>query len=64
MSTGLDCQDEYQDRQSCYYQYSMAIGDGFREEDAPTTFVTLRTRKRLATVIKVRNSPTQVNTLF
>ena len=35
MSTGLDCQDEYQDRQSCYYQYSMAIGDGFREEDAP-----------------------------
>ena len=35
MSTGLDCQDEYQNRQSCYYQYSMAIGDGFREESSP-----------------------------
>jgi CubicO group peptidase (beta-lactamase class C family) len=35
MATGLDCQDEYEDRQSCYYQYSMAIGDGFREGDAP-----------------------------
>ena len=35
MSTGLDCQDEYQDRQSCYYQYSMAIGDGYREPNAP-----------------------------
>lgn len=35
MTTGLDCQDEYIDRQSCYYQYSMAIGDGYREEGAP-----------------------------
>ena len=35
MATGLDCQDEYIDRQSCYYQYSMAIGDGYREEGAP-----------------------------
>jgi len=35
MATGLDCGDEYDDRQSCYYQYSMAIGDGFREGDAP-----------------------------
>jgi len=35
MATGLDCQDEYENRQSCYYQYSMAIGDGFREEGAP-----------------------------
>lgn len=35
MTTGLDCQDEYIDRQSCYYQYSMAIGDGYREDDAP-----------------------------
>lgn len=34
-ATGLDCADEYEDRQSCYYQYSMAIGDGFREADAP-----------------------------
>jgi len=35
MATGLDCQDEYDDRQSCYYQYSMAIGDGFRDADVP-----------------------------
>ena len=34
MATGLDCQDEYDDRQSCYYQYSMAIGDGYREDNA------------------------------
>ena len=35
MATGLNCQDEYEDRQSCYYQYSMAIGDGYREDGAP-----------------------------
>lgn len=35
MATGLDCYDEYVDRQSCYYRYSMAIGDGFREDGAP-----------------------------
>ena len=35
MATGLDCADEYKDRASCYYRYSMAIGDGFRTEDAP-----------------------------
>lgn len=34
-ATGLDCGDEYEDRSSCYYQYSMAIGDGFREDGAP-----------------------------
>lgn len=35
MASGLDCQDEYEDRQSCYYLYSMAIGDGYRDENAP-----------------------------
>ena len=35
MASGLDCADEYDDRGSCYYRYSMAIGDGFRTEDAP-----------------------------
>ncbi|MEM7283420.1 MAG: serine hydrolase domain-containing protein, partial [Pseudomonadota bacterium] len=30
-----DCGDEYDNRKSCYYQYSMAIGDGHREADAP-----------------------------
>jgi len=34
MASGLDCGDEYEDRASCYYQYSMAIGDGFRDETA------------------------------
>ena len=35
MASGLDCQDEYDDRQSCYYRYSMAIGDGYRDAKAP-----------------------------
>ena len=35
MASGLDCGDDYEDRTSCYYRYSMAIGDGFRTEDAP-----------------------------
>ncbi|MDH5344271.1 MAG: serine hydrolase [Gammaproteobacteria bacterium] len=35
MASGLDCSDEYDDRNSCYYLYSMAIGDGFRTESAP-----------------------------
>lgn len=34
MASGIDCEDEYVDRQSCYYQYSMAIGDGFRDANA------------------------------
>jgi CubicO group peptidase (beta-lactamase class C family) len=35
MASGLDCSDEYESRDSCYYRYSMAIGDGFRTADAP-----------------------------
>jgi len=35
MASGLDCSDEYETRDSCYYRYSMAIGDGFRSENAP-----------------------------
>ncbi len=34
MASGLDCSDEYESRDSCYYRYSMAIGDGFRTENA------------------------------
>ncbi len=49
MATGLDCEDEYENRASCYYQYSMAIGDGYRDEDAaddPYAFVaTLKVSK-------------------
>ena len=35
MSSGLDCEDDYDNRQSCYYRYSMAIGDGYRDANAP-----------------------------
>lgn len=35
MATGLDCPENYEDKRSCYYRYSAAIGDGFREADAP-----------------------------
>jgi CubicO group peptidase (beta-lactamase class C family) len=35
MSSGLDCSDEYESWDSCYYLYSMAIGDGFRTDAAP-----------------------------
>ncbi len=35
MATGLNCGDgDYGDWKSCYYRYSMTIGDGFRTEDA------------------------------
>ncbi|MFK7731436.1 MAG: serine hydrolase domain-containing protein [Pseudomonadales bacterium] len=34
MASGLDCEDEYEDRNSCYYQYSAAIGDGYRDEQS------------------------------
>jgi len=33
-ATGLDCDENYEDPQSCYYQYSMAIGDNVRDETA------------------------------
>ena len=35
MASGLDCPDSYETWDSCYYRYSMAIGDGFRTDDAP-----------------------------
>ena len=34
MASGLDCADEYDDKESCYYKYSMTIGDGYRLEGA------------------------------
>ena len=33
-ATGLDCDENYEDPQSCYYQYSMAIGDNVRDDTA------------------------------
>ena len=35
MASGLDCSDDYESWDSCYYLYSMAIGDGFRTGNAP-----------------------------
>ncbi len=35
MATGVDCAENYEDVDSCYYQYSMAIGDNLRTADAP-----------------------------
>jgi len=32
--TGVDCEDDYEDPQSCYYQYAMAIGDHLRDASA------------------------------
>lgn len=42
MATGLDCSDNYFTKESCYYLYSMSIGDGFRTDiakDNPYDFV-------------------------
>ena len=42
MASGLDCSDNYETFESCYYLYSMSIGDGFRTEyaeDTPYDFV-------------------------
>jgi hypothetical protein len=39
MASGLDCGDEYQLQNSCCYQYSIAIGDGFWREGALETLM-------------------------
>ena len=33
-ASGLDCDENYEDPQSCYYQYSMAIGENVRDDSA------------------------------
>ncbi|MEM8498540.1 MAG: serine hydrolase domain-containing protein [Pseudomonadota bacterium] len=46
MASGLDCEDEYDDRSSCYYQYSAAIGDSYRDErSAANPYEFLKTLK-------------------
>ena len=35
MATGVDCPENYEDRDSCYYRYSMTVGDGFWTADSP-----------------------------
>jgi CubicO group peptidase (beta-lactamase class C family) len=35
MATGVNCPEEYKKWESCYYQYSVAVGDGFWDETSP-----------------------------
>ena len=35
MATGVDCAENYEDPDSCYYRYSEAIGDNLRSATAP-----------------------------
>jgi CubicO group peptidase (beta-lactamase class C family) len=35
MATGVDCHEEYDNWESCYYQYSITVGDGFWDEKSP-----------------------------
>ncbi|MFK8018134.1 MAG: serine hydrolase domain-containing protein [Pseudomonadales bacterium] len=35
MAPGISCAEEYVDKTSCYYRYSIAIGDGFWAKDSP-----------------------------
>ena len=35
MAPGIDCPEEYVDKNACYYRYSMGIGDGYRLDTAP-----------------------------
>ena len=35
MATGVNCPEEYFDQTSCYYKYSVTIGDGYWTKDSP-----------------------------
>jgi len=35
MASGVNCQENYEDWESCYYKYSATVGDGFWAEDTP-----------------------------
>ena len=35
MATGINCPEEYFDQSSCYYKYSVTIGDGYWTQDSP-----------------------------
>ena len=36
MATGINCSEEYFDKNSCYYRYSQTVGDGFWDETSPS----------------------------
>jgi len=35
MATGIECAEEYVDKESCYYRYSMSVGDGYYNDESP-----------------------------
>ena len=37
MAAGVNCPEEYFDQTSCYYKYSMTIGDGYWTQDSPNS---------------------------
>jgi CubicO group peptidase (beta-lactamase class C family) len=37
MATGVSCQENYEDWESCYYKYSATVGDGFWNKDSPNS---------------------------
>ena len=50
MASGLDCADDYENKESCYYRYSVTIGDGFSRKPPlknPYEFVSTLQAKRL-----------------
>ena len=36
MATGINCSEEYFDKNSCYYKYSQTVGDGYWDETSPS----------------------------
>jgi len=36
MATGINCSEEYFDKNSCYYRYSQTVGDGYWDETSPS----------------------------
>ena len=35
MASGVDCPDDYEDRDACYYQFAASIGDAYWDDDSP-----------------------------
>jgi CubicO group peptidase (beta-lactamase class C family) len=35
MASGVDCPEDYENHDACYYRYSMTVGDGFWAEQSP-----------------------------
>ena len=51
MASGVDCTDNYDDHNSCYYRFAASIGDAYWDEDSPGNpylfFSTLKMEKKL-----------------